>query len=173
MVNIGRWWAVVVPPVAALVLAGVWGRDVGAGLLILVGGVRHRVVEFRVEGVTAALATLTALATMALVLPTFTTSSPGPSFSPAQLAFAGTMSLILYAVFVFMQTVRHRNYFLPPGGKSSPTEDEHAPPPRTRTALISLGLLVVCLVAVVGLAKTAAPAIERAVAAVGAPHAVV
>src|SRR6266545_118789 len=253
MVNIGRWWAVVVPPVAALVLAGVWGRDVGAGLLslvavalilavgaavhhaevvahrvgepfgtlilavavtvievglivmimsssgpgagtlardtvfaafiivcngvvglcLLVGGVRHRVVEFRVEGVTAALATLTALATMALVLPTFTTSSPGPSFSPAQLAFAGTMSLILYSVFVFMQTVRHRNYFLPPGGQNSPTEDEHAPPPPARTALISLGLLVVCLIAVVGLAKTAAPAIERAVAAVGAPHAVV
>src|SRR6266540_1345562 len=153
MVNIGRWWTVAVPPVAALVVAAVHHAEVVAhrvgepfgtlilavavtvievglivmimssggpgagslardtvfaafiivcngvvGLCLLVGGLRHRVVEFRVEGVTAALATLTALATLALVLPTFTTTSPGPSFSPAQLAFAGTMSLILYSV---------------------------------------------------------------------------
>lgn len=140
------------------------------GLCLLVGGVRHRVVEFRVEGVTAALATLTALATLALVLPSFTTSSPGPSFSPAQLAFAGVTSLILYGVFVFGQTVRHRDYFLP---IDTGAEDDHAPPPPNRTAYLSLGLLFLCLIVVVGLAKTAAPAIERAVAAVDAPHAVV
>ena len=136
------------------------------GLCLLVGGVRHRVVEFRVEGVTAALATLTALATLALVLPAFTTSSPGPSFSAAQLAFAGVTSLILYGVFVFTQTVRHRNYFLP---VDDGAEDDHAAKPSTSKALLSLGLLIVCVVAVVGLAETAAPAIERAVSSIGAP----
>jgi Ca2+:H+ antiporter len=140
------------------------------GLCLLVGGLRHRVVEFRVEGVTGALATLSAVATLALVLPTFTTSSPGPTFSGPQLAFAGAASLALYAVFVFVQTVRHRDYFLPVGVG---TQEEHAPPPARRTALASLGLLVVCLVAVVGLAKTASSAIESAVEAVGAPRAVV
>jgi Ca2+:H+ antiporter len=140
------------------------------GLCLLVGGLRHRVVEFRVEGVTGALATLSAVATLALVLPTFTTSSPGPTFSGPQLAFAGAASLALYAVFVFVQTVRHRDYFLPVGVG---TQEEHAPPPARRTALASLGLLVVCLVAVVGLAKTASLAIESAVEAVGAPRAVV
>ncbi|MEV0583311.1 hypothetical protein [Nonomuraea sp. NPDC050310] len=140
------------------------------GLCLLVGALRHRVVEFKVEGVTAALATLCAVATLSLVLPSFTTSTPGPTFSAAQLAFAGVASLILYAVFVVMQTVRHRDYFLPPGYGD---EDMHADPPSSRRTGLSLGLLLVCLVTVVGLAKTASPAIEQAVAAAGAPRAVV
>ncbi|MGH3932796.1 MAG: calcium:proton antiporter [Pseudonocardiaceae bacterium] len=140
------------------------------GLCILVGALRHRVVDFRVEGVTGALATLTAVATLGLVLPTFTTSTSGPTFSPAQLAFSGVAALILYGVFVFVQTVRHRDYFLP---VETGSDEDHAPPPTDRTALLSLGLLGICLVAVVGLAKTASPAIESAVAAIGAPAAVV
>lgn len=138
------------------------------GLCLFVGALKHRVLEFRVDGVTAALATLSAVATLALVLPSFTTSSPGATFSPPQLAFAGVASLILYGVFVFMQTVRHRDYFLP-----LKPDQEHAAPPSTRAAATSLGLLVLCLVAVVGLAKTASPAIESAVSAMGAPRAVV
>jgi len=67
------------------------------GLGLLIGGLKHRVVEFRVEGVTAALATLTAVAALALVFPTFTTSTPGATYSGAQLAFAGLASLALYA----------------------------------------------------------------------------
>jgi Ca2+:H+ antiporter len=141
------------------------------GLGLLVGGLKHRVVEFRVEGVTGALATLTAVAALALVFPTFTTSTPGATYSGAQLAFAGLASLALYGVFVFVQAVRHRDYFLPPGPAA--TEEEHATPPSNRTALISLGLLLMCLVGVVGLAKTETPAIEKAVATLGAPEAVV
>ena len=142
------------------------------GLCLLVGALRHRVVEFRVEGVGGALAALAAMATLSLVLPTFTTSAPGPMFTPAQLAFAGAASLILYAVFVLVQTVRHRDYFLPVDtGTEHP--DEHAPPPAGRTALVSLGLLVVCLVCVVGLAKTVSPTIESAVLGIGAPAAAV
>jgi Ca2+:H+ antiporter len=153
------------------------------GLCLLVGGLKHRVVAFRVEGVTAALATLTAVATLALVLPSFTTSAAGARFTGPQLAFAGVASLALYAVFVFVQTVRHRDYFLPlpttaAGVPVNETElddidEDHMPPPTGRAALLSLGLLVVCLVGVVGLAKSASPAIERAVAAAGAPQAVV
>jgi Ca2+:H+ antiporter len=134
------------------------------GLCLLVGAMRHRVLEFTVEGVTAALATLTAVATLALVLPSFTTTSPGPTFTAGQLAFAGVVSLILYGVFVFVQTVRHRDYFLPVGDT-----EEHADPPTARTAMLSVGLLMVCLVAVVGLAKSASPAIEDAVVAINAP----
>jgi len=141
------------------------------GLGLLVGALKHRVVEFRVEGVTAALATLTAVAALALVFPTFTTSTPGATYSGPQLAFAGVASLALYGVFVFVQTVRHRDYFLPPDPAAS--ADEHAAPPSGRTALISLGLLLMCLVGVVGLAKTETPAIEKAVATMGAPEAVV
>lgn len=136
------------------------------GLCLLVGALKHHTVEFRVEGVTAALATLTAVAALALVLPSFTTTAPGPVYTPAQLGFAGVTSLVLYAVFVFMQTVRHRDYFLP----LDDTGDEHAGPPSKATAMTSLGLLVLCLVAVVGLAKAASPAIKDAVHAIHAPE---
>ena len=83
------------------------------GLSLLVGALRHHIASFNAEGTGAALATVAALATLSLVLPTFTTSRPGPEFSPAQLAFAAVASLVLYGVFVFTQTVRHRDFFLP------------------------------------------------------------
>ncbi len=138
------------------------------GLSLLVGARRYHVVLFNAEGSGAALATVTALAVLSLVLPTFTTSEPGPEFSTAQLTFAALASLALYAMFVLTQTVRHRDFFLPVSQGTS-EEDEHAPPPPNRTALVSLGLLLVSLVAVVGLAKVESPAIEDAVAAVGFP----
>jgi len=140
------------------------------GLCILVGGLRHREQTFRIEGAGPAFAGLVALATLALVLPGFTTSAPGPAYSPSQLIFAGTCSLVLWGVFVFVQTIRHRDYFLPPEGSS---EEEHLPPPTTAAAWISLGLLLVSLVGVVGLAKVLSPSIEAAVRAAGAPDAVI
>ncbi len=148
------------------------------GLCLLVGALRHHIVAFRVQGVTAALATLTAVATLGLVLPSFTTSAAGPMFTGPQLAFAGVASLTLYAVFVFVQAVRHRDYFLPlPTGASESElddiEEEHMPPPSGAAALASVGLLVLALIGVIGLAKSAAPAIERGVAAAGAPESVV
>jgi Ca2+:H+ antiporter len=136
------------------------------GLALVVGSLRHKTQEFRVHASGSALAVMTALVTLSLVLPTFTTSTPGATFSGPQLAFAGVASLVMYGVFVFVQTIRHRDYFLP---KVDTTPDDHADAPSTRTALTSLGLLVVCLVSVVGLAKTVSPTLERAVEAAGAP----
>lgn len=142
------------------------------GLCVLVGGLRHRVVLFRVEGTSPALAVLVALSTLTLVLPTFTTSTPGPTFSVAQLAFAGLVSLLLYGAFVFVQTVRHRDYFLPVDTDAD-DRSGHAEPPPTWVAGVSGALLMACLVAVVGLAKALAPSIEAGVRAAGAPQAVV
>jgi Ca2+:H+ antiporter len=138
------------------------------GLSLLVGTLRRRFAEFNAEGTATALATVSTLATLTLVLPTFTTSEPGPEFSSEQLAFAAVASLALYGLFVFVQTVRHRDYFLPVGA-SADDPDAHATPPPRRAALISLGLLLVALVDVVGLAKIESPAIEDAVDAAGAP----
>ena len=138
------------------------------GLCLVVGGLRHGVLAFRVEGTGPALASLAALSGLALVLPSFTTTTPGPTYSGSQLAFAGITSLALYGVFVFVQTVRHRDYFLPVG---SSDKDAHVPPPANWVAWSSLGLLMVSLVGVVGLAKSLAPALEAGVAAVGAPQA--
>jgi Ca2+:H+ antiporter len=140
------------------------------GLCLLVGGLRHHTIAFRVEGTSPALATLAALSTLTLVLPAYTISTPGPTFSKSQLAFAGVVSLALYGVFTFVQTVRHRDYFLP---ADVGNEEAHAAPVTTRMAFVSLALLLVCLVAVVGLAKSLSPSIEAAVTAARAPAAVV
>jgi Ca2+:H+ antiporter len=138
------------------------------GISLLVGALRERVADFNAEGTATALATVSTLAVLTLVLPTFTTSGPGAEFSSSQLVFVAVASLALYGLFVVIQTVRHRDYFLPAGG-----DVEHADPPTDRAARVSLGLLVVALVAVVGLAKLESPAIEDAVEAIGAPQSAV
>jgi Ca2+:H+ antiporter len=140
------------------------------GVCLLAGGIRHHEQGFQLQGALAALAVLAPLTVLSLVVPNVTTSTPGPTFAPSQLAFAAVASLVLYGSFVFVQTVRHRDYFLPPGGGP---EGDHAPPPSSRVTLVSFSLLVVCLVTVVGLAKALSPLIEGSVAAIGAPKAVV
>jgi Ca2+:H+ antiporter len=139
------------------------------GGCLLWGGARHREQVFQVQGASAALAVLAALTVLTLVLPNMVTSTPGPSFSPPQLVFDGSVSLALYGAFVFVQTVRHRDYFLPVGGD----DEAHAPPPSNRTALVCAGLLLASLVAIVGLAKVLTPAVELGVERLGLPKAVV
>jgi Ca2+:H+ antiporter len=148
------------------------------GLSLLLGALRRGVAVFNPEGTGGALATVATLATLSMVVPTFTTSRPGPQFSPAQLAFAAVASLALYGLFVMVQTGRHRDYFLPltQEGSIIPEDadgDGHADPPSTRTALVSLALLLVALVAVVGDAKSISPTIEAGVAAANLPQAFV
>jgi Ca2+:H+ antiporter len=140
------------------------------GLCLLWGGARHHEQGFQVHGASAALAVLAALTMLTLVLPNFATSAPGPSFSTSQLVFAGTVSLVLYGSFVFIQTVRHRDYFL--AGKPD-NEEAHAPPPSNTTAAVSAGLLFAVLVAIVGLAKSLTPTLEIGVARLDVPKPVV
>ena len=142
------------------------------GLSLLAGTLRHRTASFNAEGTASALATVATLAALSLVLPTFTTSRAEAEFSASQLTFAAVASLALYVLFVLVQTVRHRDYFLP-SNEATVDPDQHAEPPSQRTALVSLATLLVALVAVVGLAKIESPAIEDAVAALGAPHSAV
>ena len=141
------------------------------GLCVLVGAARHREQTFRIEGAGPALAALATLSVLVLVMPVFTRSSASGTYTNAQLAFVGISAFALWCVFVFFQTVRHRDYFLPPGH----AEDEtvHAPPPSVATAWASFGLLMISLVGVVGLAKAISPAIEAAVIEAGAPLAVI
>jgi Ca2+:H+ antiporter len=138
------------------------------GLCLLAGGARHHEQGFQVTGASAALAVLAALTVLSLVLPNYTVTAPGPEFSRGQLIYAGIASLVLYGSFIFVQTVRHRDYFLPLDDSSESTA-----PPSDRTSLTSLGLLLVCLVAVVLLAKTLTPALEAGITWLDAPKAVV
>ncbi len=141
------------------------------GLCLMVGAIKHHEQQFQRTGMGAALATLTVLTVVALVLPNYTSSAPGPHYSPEQLGFVAAVSLWLYATFALVQTVRHRDYFLPDGDNQAEPEVHAAPPSRQRTAL-SVSLLLVSLVAVVLLAKQLSPVIGSFLANAGAPAAV-
>jgi Ca2+:H+ antiporter len=131
------------------------------GVCILLGGLRHREQSFRIEGTNSGLAALAALSVLVLVMPSLTTSSPGATYTNSQLVFVALSSLALWVVFVFIQTVRHRDYFLPAVAPAD--ESVHAAPPSTGAAWASFVLLLVALVAVVGLAKVLSPSLERLV----------
>jgi Ca2+:H+ antiporter len=140
------------------------------GLCLLLGALRHHLLDFQVEGTTPALAALSTLVVLTLVLPSLTTTTPGPTLSHSQLAFAGVITVSLYAVYVFVQNVRHRDYFLPAGVDD---QDAHAEPPTGLATALALVMLFVALIAVVGLAKSLAPSIEQVVQELRVPHAVV
>jgi Ca2+:H+ antiporter len=142
------------------------------GLCLLVGGSRHGEQAFGLYGVNAALATLATMAVITLILPNTTTTIAGPMYSASQLVLIAVVSLILYGSFVLVQTIRHRDYFLPQGHAEHDAE-AHAVPPSTLVTALSAALLLACLGAVVLLAKALSPAIEIAIDAAGAPKAVV
>jgi Ca2+:H+ antiporter len=130
-----------------VILAGV------VGSCLLVGTVKHHAQDFNAEGMSGALSALTVLVTR---------STRGPTYTTAQLLVMSAITLALYATFVFVQTTRHRSYFL--------VEDDegHAAPTATTTRA-SVGLLLACLVSVVGLAKTLSPTLKDLLSTVGAP----
>jgi Ca2+:H+ antiporter len=141
------------------------------GLCLLAGAGKHGEQTFQLSGVSAALATLAAISVLTMVLPNYTTTTPGPMYSPSQLGFIAFVSIILYGTFVLVQTVRHRDYFLPQSDIGD--EDQHAPKPSKKMTLSSTGLLFACLSSVVLLAKLLSPPLEAAVLAAGAPKALV
>jgi Ca2+:H+ antiporter len=138
------------------------------GVCLLGGGMRHREQAFQLEGAKAAMSVLIALTTLSMVFPNVTTSTARQTYSTSRLIFAAIVSLILYGSFLFVQTVRHRDYFLP-----IDVADEHAAPTPSGVAVVSAGLLPVSLVAIVGLAKVLTPTAERAIEKAGAPESVV
>ncbi|RYZ27795.1 MAG: ionic transporter y4hA [Chitinophagaceae bacterium] len=141
------------------------------GICLLVGGYRYHEQIFARQGVSAALVTLTAITVLTLVLPNYTTSITGPVYNKSQLIFVAIVSLVLYGTFVVVQTVRHREYFLPPSADSK--KEVYVAPASIKTTFLSAFLLFVCLGAVVLLAKTLAPVIEQGVLKIGAPQSLV
>ncbi|RMB55481.1 Ca2+:H+ antiporter [Sphingomonas sp. PP-CE-3A-406] len=139
------------------------------GICLLAGAVRHHEQRFTLKGMTAALGVLAAMAVLSLILPNYTSSTQGPTYASSQLIFVAVVSLILYGTFVLVQTVRHRDYFLP----STDDKDDHAAPPSGRATGIAFAALLVALVSVVLLAKTLSPTIEAAVLGAGLPLTVV
>src|SRR3984885_10659143 len=98
------------------------------GLCLVLGARKHFEQTFQLQGAASALAVLGTLATLALILPNFAEAASGPSYSILQLEGVGLMSLVLWCVFVFVQTVKHRDYFLDAPGDDDSSDALHSAP---------------------------------------------
>jgi Ca2+:H+ antiporter len=137
------------------------------GLCIFIGGLRYREQDFQVSGSNLYLSVLFVLATITLIMPNYTLTAPGPIYSAAQLGFVSIVTLVLYAVFLYTQTIRHRDYFI------NQAEGEAVGEPRlsNRMLALSFALLLLSLLAVVLLAKKFSATVDTVTAMIGAPPA--
>ncbi|NBE07706.1 calcium:proton antiporter [Paragemmobacter ruber] len=138
------------------------------GLCLLIGGLRFHEPGFQARGAIKALGVLGTLAVLGLVLPNYTTTTPGPVYAPKQLIFVATVSLALYGLFLYVQTIRHKEAFR----DAEDDHDDHTPPDR-RSFLIALLLLPLSLLAVVLLAEVLAHPVEEGIAHLGLPEALI
>lgn len=141
------------------------------GICILVGAIRYKEQVFRLQGVSAALVTLTAILVFALILPKFTTGLNDSKNNPTQLIIVAIACLVLYITFVMVQTVRHRAFFLSP--ETTEKKSVLPLPPSVIETLISALLLVCSLGIVVLLAKALTSDIENVVLKAGASKSLV
>jgi Ca2+:H+ antiporter len=137
------------------------------GVCIFIGGLRYREQDVQVTGSNLYLSVLFVLATITLIMPNYTLTAPGPIYSAAQLGFVSVVTLILYAVFLYTQTIRHRDYFINQAVGDAAGESQLS----NRGLALSVALLLVSLLAVVLLAKKFSLVVDIATARIGAPPA--
>ncbi len=137
------------------------------GICTLLGGLRYREQDFQIPGANLYLSVLVVLATITLVLPNYTLTTPGPFYSAAQLAFVSVVTILLYGVFLYTQTARHRDYFVSEGKGGS----GHAGQASGGGLALSIALLLVSLLSVVLLAKKFSLVVDAGAAMIGAPSA--
>jgi Ca2+:H+ antiporter len=131
------------------------------GLSLLLGGLRYREQHYNIQGVNAYLNVIMALAVLGLVLPNFTTSTTGPTFSTEQEIFFVTMSLLLYGTFLVIETLRHRGYFVE--AKESATKHSAHHLIRVRSTRFHALMLVLYLGVVIFLAEKFAVPLDNSI----------
>lgn len=141
------------------------------GLCLFIGGLKHREQYFDRSSVNTALVSLLAITVLTLVLPNYTTSVDGPVYSIPQMIFTAVACLLIYGTFLFIQTIRHRDYFLPSDCSQNP--HSHSAPPSNKDTMISFIALLACLGVVVLLAKAISPSVEEMVVSAGLPQSLV
>jgi Ca2+:H+ antiporter len=139
------------------------------GFSLLLGGWRHREQSYNLQGAGAYLSTIMALAVLGLVLPNFTTSLSGPRFTDVQEIFLIAVTVLLYAIFLFIQTGRHRGYFKDAEDESS-SGDNHSPK-NLRSAGYHAAMLIFYLVVVIVLAEKFAVPLDNCIERFGFPQA--
>lgn len=137
------------------------------GLGLLVGGLRHHEQSYNLQGAAAYLAVIIPLSVIALVLPNFTRSTPDGSLTPVQAGFFSLFTILLYGIFLWLQTGRHSGYFIDPAEATAPRL--HAPPRRRGAVLPHVGLLLANILPIVILSKSLAAVLDFGIARLGAP----
>ncbi|WP_199536056.1 calcium:proton antiporter [Dyella solisilvae] len=154
--------------VLMIVLNGV----VGLGLLI--GGIRHHEQAFNLHGASAFLAVIIPLATIALVLPNFTASTPDGSLTSLQAVSFSILTIALYGLFLWLQTGRYKGYFVAPRADTDANEPAEPPPParppRKGEMAFHVLLLLINILPIVILSKSLAKVLDYGIAATGAPQ---
>lgn len=140
------------------------------GLSLLIGGLRHRLQEYNLIGANAYLAVLIPLAALSLILPRFSVSAPGGELSTIQAVFLVSMSIVLYGVFLTIQTVTHSDIFMQPeqNGNEAGAVDHHHHHTGRSVPFHSLALIAAML-PIVLLSKTLATYVDFGVSQLGAP----
>src|SRR5437762_7454072 len=131
------------------------------GLSLMLGGLRYREQHYNIQGVNAYLNVIMALGVLGLVLPNFTTSTSGPTFSTEQGIFFASVSLLLYAIFLLIQTLRHRGYFL--DVKEIATQHSPRHLARVRSTGFHAVMLLLYLVTVIFLAEKFAIPLDNSI----------
>jgi Ca2+:H+ antiporter len=129
------------------------------GLVLVVGGFHHSEQEFNLRGARAFLTVLVTLATMTLILPKFTQSTPDPSLNRIQSEWFALITIVLYVTFLAIQTMRHRSFFMQPGQEQNGGDDHHNVS-GSRSVGFHAILLVMTLVPAVLLSKKLAVLLE-------------
>ena len=137
------------------------------GICILAGGLRYREQDVQVSGSNLYLSVLIVLATITLIMPNYTLTTPGPVYSAGQLGFVSVVTLLLYGVFLYTQTIRHRDYFVNQTADSLNDGADLS----NRMLGLSTVLLLVALLGVILLAKKFSLVVDFATARIGAPPA--
>src|SRR5438045_8965205 len=117
------------------------------GLCLLIGGLRYREQYYNLQGVNSYLNVIMTLAVLGLVLPNFTTTTGGPTFSTEQQIFLIVVALFLYAIFLLIQTMRHRGYFME-SERTSVTADSVDHPLHVQSTAFHASMLVLFLIVV-------------------------
>jgi Ca2+:H+ antiporter len=130
------------------------------------------------EGARAYLAVLIPLAVVSLILPDWTTTTAAGTMSLAQTIFFSVATVLLYGIFLALQTMRHRGFFLEPTLLAEQLEAEDAEvtptPPVDRRRAVSWHavMLFLTMVPIVGLAEYLAIIVEHGINELNIPTAI-
>ncbi|AXC48561.1 calcium:proton antiporter [Paracoccus suum] len=136
------------------------------GISLLLGALKFGEQNYNLAGARAFLSLMLPLAIFSMILPAYTTSHRTPTFSSFQALFFSIVTIVLYGLFLLMQTVRHRGYFTEP---EEPKVEEHGH--AQYATWVHALLMLATLVPIVLLSKTLAKFVDLGLDSLGLPAA--